>query len=246
MDERTENQRRDNHIISFYNKESASYSVKRYQGEIMSHTKSFFHRRLSIINYLVGKIVEGKNNLTLLDIACADGIITQELAKKYNNNFQALIGNDIAPQMIEVAKERNHDSRISFYVKSETPTEKYDIVLGLGFITGSTLESEVDFAKNYLKSDGFYICTLVSKYSIMSLLKVRKEPYYQEYWSYKAQEKFLRQDFKIIKAVPCGIFVPFLWKFPSIAKEVQPILEVLFSFLPNFYQEKMYLLKRKV
>ena len=232
-------------IIDFYDKESSIYSAKRYLGEITSYTQFFFHKRLASIIYLVGDIVRGKEELSLLDIACADGIITQKLAETYKDNFSVLVGNDISPGMIKVASEINHDPRIRFYVKEETPKEKFDVVLALGFLTGTILKEELNFVKEHLKDDGFYICTLVSKYSITSLIKVRDKPYYQDYWSYKKQENFLRDEgFQIIKVLPCGIFIPFLWKVPKIAKKIQPLFEVVFRFMPNLYQEKIYLLKK--
>jgi len=232
-------------VIDFYDKESSIYSAKRYLGEVTSYTQFFFHKRLTVVVALMKDLVKDRKQLSLLDIACADGIITQKVAKEYNENFSFFVGNDISAKMVKVANELNHDSRISFYIKNETPDYKFDIVLALGFLSGSILKYEIDFASQYLKNDSFFICTLVSKYSILSLLKVRTKPYYQDYWSYKKQEALLKEEgFQIIKVIPCGLFIPLLWKSPKMARKIQPILEVVFSFMPNLYQEKIYLLQR--
>lgn len=232
-------------IIDFYNQASTSYSQRRYLGQPKTYPQFFFQRRRALTLTLIDHLAAGRQNLKLLDVACADGVMSFALLEHYPKLWTKIVGVDIAPKMIEVAQAKNVDPRLSFFVKTETPTETYDVILGLGFITGTILADEIAFVKKHLNPDGLYFCTLSSKYSIKALLTIRHEAYRQDYWTYPRYEHFLRQHFEIISARPYGLFLPLIWKWPSLARPLQRLAENLFRFLPFLYHEKIYCLKNK-
>lgn len=232
-------------IIDFYNQASASYSKRRYLGQPKSYPQFFFQRRRALTLALMDKLVAGRQNLKLLDVACADGVMSFALLERFPKLWAKIVGVDIAPKMIEAAKAYNQDPRLSFFVKDETPVETYDVVLGLGFITGTILTEEINFVKQHLSPNGFYLCTLPSKYSLKALLTIRHEAYRQDYWTYREYEQFLSRYFEIVSAEPYGLFIPLIWKWPRLARPVQALTDRLLRVLPGLYHEKIYLLKNR-
>lgn len=234
-------------IIDFYNQASASYSNRRYLGKPKSYVQFFFQRRKALTIALMDKLVVGRQNLKLLDVACADGVMSFALLERFPKLWAKIVGVDIAPKMIEVAQANNKDSRLSFFVKDETPAETYDVVLGLGFITGTILAEEIAFVKKHLSPEGFYICTLPAKHSLKALLTIRHEAYRQDYWTYSQYEKFLSRHFEILSARPYGLFIPVIWRFPALARLLQTVVETFLApLLPWACHEKIYLLKNRL
>jgi SAM-dependent methyltransferase len=232
--------------INFYNQESARYSDKRYLGLAKTYVQYFFQRRLSLVLSLLQIIIADQKNLSLLDVACADGIITQAIAEKFSAQFSHLLGVDIAPDMVAVAAAKNRDPRINFLIKDQTPEQKFDLVLGLGFISGGILAEEMAFAKKHLKPGAYFICTLPSKYSIRALLTIRDKDYYQGYWSYRHYRQFLATDFDIVATRPYGFFIPWLWKWPTVARPSQALIEaVLARLVPGLFHEQIFCLRLK-
>lgn len=237
----------ENDIVEFYNKESAQYSQKRYSESSENYNQFFFNKRKEIVLYLISQLVKDKKGLKLLDIACADGVITREIDKKFPGTFDVLVGTDISRDMIKVANDYSKDDkRFSFYIKEECPNFPSDIVLGLGYITADIFEDEMNFLLHRLSQNGFYLCTFVSNTSVFSYLKLRKKLYFKNYRSYKEYREMLCNKFEIIFETPYGLFIPKLWAFPMIARIVQPIFEKIFSHIfPNLFHEKVYLLRKK-
>ena len=233
-------------IIDFYNQASTSYSKRRYLGRPESYPQFFFQRRKALTLSLMDQLALGRQNLKLLDVACADGVMSFALFERYPKLWAKIVGVDIAPKMIEVAQASNQDPRLSFFVKTATPAENYDVVLGLGFITGAILSEEINFVKQHLVPNGFYLCTLPSKYSLKALLTIRHEAYRQDYWTYSQYERFLSQHFEILSARPYGLFIPLIWKWPALARLIQTLADrCLAQLLPFAYHEKIYLLKNR-
>ena len=234
-------------ISDYYDKESSVYSEKRYFGAPQTYVKFYFKNRMKIVLELLSKILKNEKNLALLDVACADGVITEAIDRTFPNVFSRLVGTDISPLMVSTAQNKfAKDSRFSFFVKDLCPVEQYDVALGLGYISASIFNEEMNFLKIRLKTGGYYVCTLASPNSIYAKLKLSHETYIKDYRSYDEYRKMLSPHFHIIDEVSSGIFIPKLWAFPRLARVIQPMAEILFrNILPNLFHEKIYLLRKK-
>src|SRR4051812_1971894 len=153
----------------FYDSESAKYSEKRYAGRTESYTQYFFKNRLAIVLSALRREVGDKKSLKLIDIGCADGVITRAIAKELPQVFSELVGVDISTPMIEVARRMTTDPKVSFFLKggeaftSKISPRSFDVALGLGYLSTKIFDDEVAFLKENLKPGGLYICTLAAK-----------------------------------------------------------------------------------
>lgn len=233
-------------IINFYNKESVSYSDKRYESKMVDFTQFYFRKRLSIALNFLKEGINGRSGLNLLEIGCADGIVIKKIEKNFPAIFKDMVGVDISPDMIKVAKNKNENPDASFYLREEYDKKnKYDFVLELGYLTEPILNNEFLFAKNNLKDDGYLICSLSLKNSFRMKLKYRNNTYFQTHLTIKQYEKILSEHFMIIRNETYGLFIPKLWKFPLLAQILQPAFETIFKpIIPEFFHEKIYLLKK--
>lgn len=244
-------------IKEFYNAESAKYSEKRYTGKADNYVRYFFQKRLALVLSYLHKYLSDKNSLRLLDIGCADGVISRAIDESFPKKFDEIVGLDIATKMIEHAREITPDSKFSFFVKddflknNELLAEKYrnmkfDVILSLGYLSMETLEKELDLAQQFLAEKGRYICTLGSKDSIHARLKLQNEPYYKNYGTYSVYESIISKKFQIERTYPYGLFIPKIWTVPAVAKVIHPFIDAIFShILPNIFHEKIYVLRRK-
>lgn len=230
---------------NFYNKESFIYSKKRYPQKILNYTQFFFKERLRIALMEFEKNFNNGNGLKCLEIGCADGIILREIEKEFGNNFSEMLGLDIAEKMIEKAEALNTSSKISFFIRGNEPQDKkFDVILELGVINYTDFESEMRYAKNHLNRQGLYVLSVSGNSSSHNYF-LGKEERYQNFNSYNAYEEIIKKYFLINKIIPCGFYLPILWKIPTIALFLQPILEKIFHFFPNAFHEKIYLLSVK-
>jgi SAM-dependent methyltransferase len=232
---------------NYYDKESPIYSERRYFGVTDTYVKYIFKKRKDLVLLLLSKVIKKHKSLTLLDIACADAIMTKFVDEAFPGSFSKFVGTDISKAMIDVARKKfSTDERYSFYTKDECPKIKFDIVFGMGYLTFAIFEEEMTFLFDRLKSDGYYICTLASKDSMFAKIKLSDKPYLKDYRTYKEYREMLQKYFEIIEEVPYGLFIPKLWAFPVIARIIQPIIErMLVSIFPDLFHEKVYLLKKK-
>jgi SAM-dependent methyltransferase len=231
-------------IIEYYNNESELYSMKRYPEVTTSLIQFLFKKRRDIVESMLLRITKDRTNLRLIDIACADGILTDYINKKFPSTFKVLVGSDIAPKMIEKARKTYKSDNMNFYVRDDCPTDKFDIALGLGYLSMSNYSDERIYLKSRLIPGGYYICTFVSKKSIINKIKHSGESYTSDYLTFKEYEDLLRKDYEIIDSMPYGLLVPKIWTIPVLARIIQPIFESIFSSLvPDLFHEKVYLLK---
>lgn len=233
----------------YYNQESTVYSNKRYLGEVNSYVKYFFRRRLALVVALVKRAVGAKKDLSVLEIACADGVVLRELNRQLPNTFSSLVGNDIAPQMIEVAKGLTPDNLFNYYVRGEEPVSQFDLVLSIGYLSPVMFKEEFAYVKERLKSDGYYVCSQAGRHSIQARLRIKNESYYQNYLSYRDVEKKIADDFVIISKRRVGFYLPKLWLWPRLARVIQPLVDQLFSLggslIGELFHETVYLLQKK-
>lgn len=229
---------------TFYNKEGAVYSAKRYPKEDTDFNHFFFKTRRRILMRLLGDIVrERKGDLSLLEVGCADGVVIREINHKYPT-ISPLTGIDISPAMIEQARILALGTPIEFFVRGEEAVRLVDIVIEVGVINLTDMDTEIRFALQHLPKGGYYICSLAARTSLRSRFKVAKGDF-QNHLTFPEYESILRRHFDIVQAETYGLFIPFLWKVPAVARLVQPICEICFRrFVPALFHEKIYLLRR--
>ena len=233
-------------VVQFYNSESTVYSQKRYEGRVLTYVQYFFRRRCNLLFRILDRVISDQKGLTLIDIGCADGIVTRKIDERFPGTFSLLTGVDISPLMIEKARRLEYDSRISFFLKDTTPDMFYDIALGLGYVSGAILENEIMFAKKHLVYQGYYICSLTAKNSLHARFKLKNAPYRADYRSYDEYRSMLLAHFDILAEIPYGLFIPKLWALPVIGRLLQPFFEIICAHIvPNLFHEKIYLLKLK-
>lgn len=230
---------------AYYDKESIQYSEKRYPEISTQYTHFFFKRRLTLLLDLLAQVV-GAKETSLLEVGCADGVVLSTIAKKFDR-LEKLIGIDISPEMINVARAHyGSDTRARYYVRGESDLQDkmFDVVVEVGVLNLTDLRSDLAFARDHLKEGGHYIASLAATTSLVARLKPSKEDY-RHCMAFAEYERILSEYFTIEQRIPYGLFIPHLWKVPAFARRVQPVVESAFRRLvPHLYHEKIYLLRK--
>lgn len=120
----------------------------------------------------------------VLDIGCGPGTVTQLLT--HFTNLGEIIGTDVNPKMIEEAKRKYSDSRMSFRVwdvqKSEKFCEKFDLVTAnavMHLITDQKAALKNVF--QILKPGGFFLAHILARPSAVRKFEEKKwEPFVKE------------------------------------------------------------------
>ena len=233
---------------SFYDKESAVYSEKRYVTSPSTYNQFFFSRRLKLLKRWFGDTIaySQSESIEILEIGCADGVILRKLIESYDRTIKYAVGVDISPQMVQQARAINHNPKLRFFVKSDILEETFGLVLAVGFLSPPIFVSEFEFIKRYLQPGGIIVCSIAGKYSLFAKFKLRNVSSAADYQSYDLCEKYFLQDFDIVNTFSYGIFIPKLWALPkSIAYPIQVACEYLFQIFPSLYHERLYILKKK-
>jgi hypothetical protein len=92
----------DNTDKDFYNYESEQYSRKRYEGITESYGQFLFKNRRKIVLDLLSKVIGDKQDLLLLDIACADGVISKAIDNSFPNTFSKFVGTEMDFLMMRI------------------------------------------------------------------------------------------------------------------------------------------------
>ncbi len=234
---------------NFYDAESAKYSSKRYPVKTTDYIHYFFKKRLMVVLELLEKNVIKQDNLKLLEVGCADGVVIEKIEEKFNDKFNEMQGIDLSPQMIESAKKNSTgNSKIKYSVRDDDSNfeNKFDIIIEVGVANYTDFLTELKFAQKNLRADGYFILSIAGSGALaVKLGKTQKEAF-NNLLKYQDYEKMIAEYFDIIKIIPCGFWLPKLWKLQNLAKIMQPVLDYIFSFLlPDFFHEKVYLLKIK-
>lgn len=227
----------------YYNKEGRLYSQKRYPWRSIDFIHFFFKKRRDILMKMLGKIVDGKTDITLLEIGCADGVILRGIKNNFKN-ITRLVGVDISDAMIMEATKIDKSHEVEFYLKeADKHFGDFDIVIEIGVLNLTDVEKEFEFAKRHLKPGGYYICSFASNTSLLSILKIKKGNFYN-HLSFDEYKKLIKKHFAVISSEPYGVFIPLIWKVPFLAMFLQPIFELIFRFVPNFFHERIYVLQK--
>ena len=233
--------------IDYYSGEtSLEYSHVRYAPPINSYVKYVFTTRLRLFLDLLEKAIDGRQNLSIFEIGCADGILFKNINKSFPGAFSSLVGIDITPDMVEVAR-REKISQAEFYLRGEDPAEKsYDVIIEIGVHTVD-VEEEIAYVKSKLKPGGYYIKTFSSRRSTQSQFKLRGKPWLADIKTYPEYGQILAKHFEIVSSPVYCLFVPKLWSLPwPIALSLQKTIDFICRpFVPNIFHEKIYLLKSR-
>lgn len=232
----------------FYNEQSNIYSRKRYEGSTDTFIKFFFKKRRRLLIEWMSGILTG-NGQRLLEIGCADGIITRSIEESFPDKFKEIIGLDIANDMVQTANKLNAKKHIKYILRDNlSQDDKFQIILGVGVIDPGKLRQELEYAFSYLEPRGYYFCTLTSKRSLNLRFRPPEssEEYRKNYRTFREYENILSEKFEILKSEPYGLLIPMIWKLPNCARWLQPIAEVTLKYLiPDLFHEKIYLLQKK-
>lgn len=231
----------------YYDAESVQYSSKRYPQVPSSYIHFFYLRRLAIVTSLIRKTMHG-SNLKLIEIGCADGVVTYALADTFAKFFSDISGVDISPKMIEAANAHKGSRKIEFGLRPTYQFRKpYDLVVEVGVINYADAGEEIRSARDLTGENGYYLCSIAGADSLKNRLKHDEEKGFNNFLTYREYEAKLRERFTIEQAIPVGLFIPHIWKVPALARVIQPLCEAISApFFPNLYLEKVYLLKPRV
>ncbi len=236
-----------NKDTTYYNNEGPIYSQKRYPGVSTEYIHFFFKRRKDILMDILSSLLQNDSHeKSLIEVGCADGVVIRSIHLQFKN-ITRLIGIDASPAMIETAKKIS-PYEIEFKVRANEHYGKFDMVVEVGVVNLTDFGTELRFAQDHMKPEGYYICTLASKTSLLSIFK-SKAVYtaFNHLMSFKEYEEQLRKDFDITMSKPYGLFIPYIWKVPTLARIIQPLAETLLQpFVPRLFHEKIYLLKKKI
>lgn len=230
----------------YYDQESLRYSKKRYPESATTYTQFLFKERLAHLLRLLQESFANRRDLELLEIGCADGYVLSKV-QALPIHTQRLIGVDISPGMIEAAK-LGATEKTGFHLRGtyDFGQESFDGIIEVGVLNLTDLGPDLLFAKNHLREDGYYFCSIAASTSLTVKLKPDNENDYRHFLTYPEYEAEIRKEFHILRSIPYGLFIPYLWRFPSIARVVQPAIERLFrSVAPNVFHEKLFLLKKR-
>ena len=230
----------------YYDKESSSYSHKRYDGQLLTYVQFLFRQRLSIfLDYLTTILSDKTDNLSLIEIGCADGIIIRKVLEYFPERWERIVGLDISEEMLKEARRRTNNPLVFFQIRNGEGLRPTDIVIRLGVHTPN-LEEEIEYIKKILKPGGYVFYSVGSKKSLHVRFKLKNAPYVKDYLTYNKYDERFSKEFDLVNSKVYGFFVPKLWTFPNIARVVQPIFEFIFRhFTPELYHEKIYLLRLK-
>ncbi len=98
------------------NKSTSWGNVAGWYNDLLEKDKNSYQAKLILPNLL--RLVEAKKGETILDLACGQGFFAREFARQGAN----VIGVDIAPELIEIAKQ---DKSVEYHV---SPGDKLDFL----------------------------------------------------------------------------------------------------------------------
>ena len=140
-------------------KDTSWNKVAPWYNKIVGEEGHYYHERVIIPGVL--RLLNLKDTDTLVDLACGQGVLSRKIPhiKKY-------LGLDLAKELIQEAKERNHKNNYEFLVcdlskllrEREEKFDKAIIILALQNIEQTA--TVIQNAANYLKKDGQLVIVL--------------------------------------------------------------------------------------
>lgn len=229
---------------NFYNAESLKYSSKRYPDKANTFTQFFFKERLRITLSVLQQLLNGRRNVSLLEIGCADGIIIRRVWETFSNYFGRIEATDVAEEMITQATQKNTHTPIHFFRRETQLPGNNDIILEIGVLNLISVQDECKAVAEALHHFGYFICSLSGASSLQHRLKGQDRLAHLE--SYQVYERILGEHFNLLRSEPIGFFIPWLWKIPQLGRVLQPFVEWVGKHIaPNLAHEKLYVLTPK-
>lgn len=231
--------------LEYYQKESQNYSDKRYPETDTDYVHFFFKRRLDLLIMYLDSVLKDKTNQEVLEVGCADGIVSRSMMVCFDN-IKTINAIDVSSAMIDSARQQTKNKNISFFLRGQEPKKLYDVVVEIGVVNLTDREVEYNYALDSLKEGGLYICSLASRTSLRSIIKFNEHrDGFAHLLSFDEYEKELAEKFEIVRSTPYGLFIPWLWKAPRLARHIQPFIDKVLSPLEVVFHEKIYLLRKK-
>ncbi|HVU80074.1 MAG TPA: class I SAM-dependent methyltransferase [Candidatus Paceibacterota bacterium] len=230
----------------YYNQESSQYSSKRYPERETDYVQFFFKYRLKLVLDMLGRSLENRSApAALLEVGTANGVVLRAAYDAFGAKLGRVEGNDIAPDMVGAAKAANGNRPISYFVREGSALPGgFDVVLEVGVLNYAPWQEDLKAAHGALQPGGVYICSIAGQGSFHARMRGGEEGF-DNMLSYAEYERHMRSLFTVAEAVPCGFFVPLIWRFPAAARVVQRAAEVLMRRIaPSLAHEKIYVLQK--
>lgn len=231
----------------YYNKEAILYSKKRYPDLTIDFSQYLFKKRLNLLLDFISVLGRNKNReyRNILEIGCADGFILKRLASEFIF-LKRLIGIDTSKNMIQTAIALNNNNKCEFHLRGEEIEKKFDLIIEVGVLNLVNIKKELDFVFEHLDDESYYICSLANINSLRSKFKFNyHNDGFEHLLSFVEYEDIIKEKFIIEKEKAYGLFIPYIWKIPIVARILQPIGEWLFNRLfEGVFHEKIYLLRK--
>jgi len=121
------------------------------------------------VYHFLKKDILKKHKLNILELNCGTG----EDAYYFAEKGHSVLATDISSEMIKIAKEKHHNSKVRFQelditkITSETFSEKFDLIFsnfgGLNCLSKSELTSFISTSKKLLKPSGKMVLVIMPK-----------------------------------------------------------------------------------
>ncbi|HVV15531.1 MAG TPA: methyltransferase domain-containing protein [Candidatus Paceibacterota bacterium] len=230
----------------YYNQESVNYSRKRYPERETDYVQYFFKRRLKLVLGMLGRFLKNRPApAALLEVGIADGVVLRAAYDAFSAKLGRVEGNDIAPDMVAAAKAANGARPIAYFVREGALLHGgFDVVLEVGVLNYAPWQEDLKAAHGALRPGGVYICSIAGQGSLHARMRGGEEGF-ENMLSYREYEEYMRSLFTIVQTVPCGFFVPFIWRFPALARVLQRLAEAcMLPVAPGLAHEKVYVLQK--
>ncbi len=230
---------------AFYNESSALYSESRYPRVARSYNQFFFKKRLDVTIRALANMISHFKSPSLLEVGCADGIVLRKAHEEFGDSISSYEGIDVAPAMVEAAKTKNTNLPIRFDIRKVDAgfPGTHDLIIEVGVLNYAGFNADVKFAREALSSSGYYICSVAGRNSLWDR-RMKEGSRFKDFMTYGEYESEIKKSFEVVTVKPVGLYLPLIWRFPALARMIQPVAEALVSpIAPNAFHEKVYILK---
>ncbi len=228
----------------FYDRMSDHYSRDRYLSGITNAVQYSYAQRLNIVRVFARRALMGTTHARILDVGTADGYVLRRIYDDNASHIAAMVGNDIAPKMLEEARRQSTGYPVTFVLRGQEPAGEYNLLMEIG-VHMPDPQAEIEWIVERVNHGGYAIITVANRYSWYSRQKLRNKPYIVDYRTFQEYEHYIASSFDILEKRTLGIFIPKLWVLPSFfARLIQTVAEWIIERLaPNTMHERVYLLR---